>query len=248
MNRNLLIFAFAVILILTGVSSSFSQSRAALDKQYAVYQKNKVKTETIKYSDGITTVSQYDNKGRPTEVKNYNNGAESNVTNYTYDEKGYLKEESYFGYESGDIVNTKFYFDEAGNLTKTVSSGSLEHITEYYNDEPGNPVTIRYSSKDIDIPSHEMLIYINSYENSQLVSVETVCKDNEDYTIFTKYTYNGENLTVNEEFDRDCSTGTIKFSSKKIYEYGENGLIANTIFTSAYIDGTKTGEYSYVKY
>ncbi len=240
----ILIVSFCTLAVFS--SELAAQSRNDLDKKYAIYKKNKVKTETIEYSDGSKTISQFDKKGRPTEVKNYNNGVESYITTYNYDKKGYLSEEAYFGYESGDGVTTQFFYDANGQMIKSIASGSMEDITEYVNDEFGNAVTIKYVST-YDKTSAGQIEYKNTYANGLLSTIEAICKEGDDITMFSRYTYDGENLIMNEEFDKDCKTGELKFSFKKIFEYSEDGLITKTAFTSTYTDGVKTGIYKYEK-
>ncbi len=235
--------------ILAGCSTELAaQSRSDFDKKYAMYKKNKVKTETIEYSDGSKTISQYDKKGRPTEVKNYNNGVESYITTYKYDKKGYLSEEAYFGYESGDGVTTQFFYDANGQMIKSIASGSMEEITEYENDEYGNAKKIIYYSKDKTGADANQLDYKMTYNSNLLTSIESLCKTGDENSFFTRYTYEGENLIENEEFDKDCKTGELKFFSKKTYEYDDNGLILKTTFTSTFTEGVKSGAYSYVKW
>lgn len=247
MNKIFLILVSFICLSLFISVQCFSQPRSDLDKKYSIYKMNKIKTETINYNDGSSTVTRFDKKGRPTEVKSYNSGVESYIVTYEYDKKGYLREESYFGFESGDGVTTKFYYDGSGQIIKSESTGSMEDITEYVNDEYGNALTIKYVSTD-EKTSAGLLEYKNTYANGKLASIEAVCKEGDDITMYSRYTYDGENLIVNEEFDKDCKTGELKFSFKKIFEYDANGLLTKTDFTSTYTDGIKTGVYSYSKW
>lgn len=247
MRRNHQIIIPVIFSLLLVCTQCFSQPRSDLDKKYSVYKKNKIKTETINYSDGSSTVTKLDKKGRPTEVKSYNNGVESYIVTYEYNKKGYLSGETYFGFESGDGVSTKFYYDDAGQMLKSESTGSMDDVTEYVNDEYGNAVTIKYVTTD-NKTSAGLLEYKNTYANGLLTSIEAVCKEADDITMYSRYTYDGENLIVNEEFDKDCKTGELKFSFKKIFEYGTDGLLTKTNFTSTYTDGVKTGVYSYEKW
>ena len=246
MNKFLLSSVVLCFIVLS-YSQSFSQSRNDLDKRYALYKNNKVKTETIEYSDGSRTVTQYDKKGRPTEEKSYNGTVESYITTYKYDKKGRLSEEVYFGYETGDGVNAKFYYDDSGNVIKSISTGSMQDTSEYINDEQGNAITIKNSTADMSAWTG-LLNYKNTYDGGRLITIETLCSTGDDFTMYTKNTYDGENLITAEEFDKSCKTGELKFSSKKTFEYSDDNLVKQTTSQSAFTDGIRTGVYSYKKY
>ncbi|MBS1494809.1 MAG: hypothetical protein JST55_14935 [Bacteroidetes bacterium] len=235
------------LLIVFFTAQAYSQSRYDLEKQYAVYKKNKVKTETIIYSDGSKTISKYDKKGRPTEIINYDNGKESYSTTFKYNSKGLLESESYFGYETGDGVTNEFTYDDNGFMIKSVASGSQEDITYYENDSQGNAVKITYYNKGSNNPAGE-LNYKMTYSGDLLISIETRCKPGDESALGTRYTYDGANLIINEDYDKDCKTGKETFSSKKTFEYFDNGLIKETGYQSTYSEGVRKGSYSYETY
>lgn len=240
---------FSALLFATVIfQNAFSQSPADLQRQYNLYKSNKVKTETIQFNDGSKTVNTYDKEGRKTEESYYFDGKQANVTSFKYDSKGLLSEEKYFGYESGDGYTSQFYYDAAGNMIKSISTGSLEDISEFTNDAQGNPVKISYFSPTDSKTPMDFIEYKNTYENGLLSSIECVCKPGDETTFGSRYTYSGENMTLYEEYNKDCKSGKITVSAKKTYEYFDNGLIKTTKYSDSNLNETKTGTYSYENY
>ncbi|MBS1514812.1 MAG: hypothetical protein JSS63_07260 [Bacteroidetes bacterium] len=241
-------FLFIITISFIFTQTGFSQSKKDLEREYKVYKTNKVKTETIQYNDGTKTVNSYDIQGRKTEEVSYFENNQSNKTTYKYDSKGLPEEEKYFGFESGDSYTTKFTYDEAGNLIKTVSTGSLEDISEYANDEMGNPVKISYFSPTDTKSAYDFLEYKNTYANGMLTSIETKCKEGDETTFGSKFTYDGEKIILNEDYTKNCKTGAVTIGAKKTFEYSANGLIKLTKYSDTYLTEPRTGTYTYEYY
>lgn len=229
-------------------SLSYPQSKIQIEKERTLYRVTKVKIQTIEYGNGRKELTKYNKNGAPTESHDYYDNVESNIKTYKYDKKGKLTEESYFGYESGDGVLNKYYYDQNDDIIKIVSSGSDDSEVEYSYDIHGNIIEALY--KDIAFEPGPPLFfhYINTYEADKLTFTDEECTMRRGEISQTKYTYEGSNVILIEEFYKNCSTGEIILDSKQSFEYFENGLIKESIKEGRYNEVPEKKIYIYEYY
>jgi len=159
-----------------------------------------------------------------------------------------LSEESYYGYESGDGYRTTYYYDKEGNVESTIIKGSDDNKTFNRYDNHGNVTYIEIIDITLNPLPPYIIEYDNSYENEILNSTLELCNFNIETAVLTNYTYNLNQLSSVEKFDKRCNDGTLKFSSRNTYSYFPNLLIKQISYESSYNVGIEVSEYSYEYY
>lgn len=248
------VYLVLILLIVTVVQISFSQSRKDIEKEREPYKNNKVKTEIINYESGSKSITKFDVEGKRTETLGYYNNQESNIVKYSYDSKGNMIEEAYLGYESGDHVITLFYYDEIGNVVRTKDGGLLpeyEHTADKYEfsyDEQGKLSDTKYLFYNGSGYDTKVSNYQNIYENGNLISQEPKCSQDEESVELTYYFYDKYNVTTEVIYSKNCKSGNLKQSSKKIFSYYNDGLLKEVINEASYLEGNWKALYSYEYY
>ncbi|HEY5535161.1 MAG TPA: hypothetical protein VIL99_09545, partial [Ignavibacteria bacterium] len=192
--------------------------------------------------------TKYNKSGNPIEIMYYNDNNKIRLVTSKYDNSGNKSEDSYLGYESGDMWSVYFYYDESGNTIKTKVVGSDDGETYFKYDELGNLI----QSEWVDIGTNQSASYIteykNIYENGNLASQETICNSQTENVIITRFYYEN-NIVVNvKEDQKNCKDNSINFYSKKTIKYFDNGLVQETTFESSYSDGLINGVNNYEFY
>jgi len=144
-----------------------------------------------------------------------------------------LSEESYYGYESGDGYRTTYYYDKEGNVESTIIKGSDDNKTFNRYDNHGNVTYIEIIDITLNPLPPYIIEYDNSYENEILNSTLELCNFNIETAVLTNYTYNLNQLSSVEKFDKRCNDGTLKFSSRNTYSYFPNLLIKQISYESS---------------
>lgn len=240
---------FCFLIFITIVTCSFSQesikSKIEIDRDRDLLRTNKVKEIIIEGNQGLLEKTKIDISGTKVETKGFYNNQESSIVNYKYDEKFNLIEESYYGYESGDGISTKYYYDETGNVIgdEEVWGGDESKGPEnhYYYDEFGNiNRMIKYGTETN---------YDNQYVEGNLVSTSEICKVNDSLVYVIKYTYDKENrISEENSFYKKCSNDEFEITENKKYSYYENGLIKRIEKEGKYTDGLIFLNYTYKIY
>lgn len=238
---------YLVVIIIFFVSVSYSQSKIEIEKQSLLYKTNNVKIQTIDFGNGKKIVIKYNKNGKPSESHDYYDNIEVNITNYKYDKKFRLIEKSYFGYESGDGILEKYYYDDIGNVVKIISSGSDDSETNFFYDIHGNEIRIEIHWPDPETAPYSATT-INTYEDNKLISSEQECTHRTNEVNQSKFTYNEDKLILIEDFWKYCQTNKIEFHTKESFEYFENGLIKESIKEGKYNETPEKKVYSYEFY
>ncbi|HEY5534235.1 MAG TPA: hypothetical protein VIL99_04745, partial [Ignavibacteria bacterium] len=213
-----------------------------------LYKNNKVKTEIIDYSDGSKIVTKYNKSGNPIEIMYYNDNNKIRLVTCKYDNSGNKSEDSYLGYESGDMWSVYFYYDGSGSIIKTKVIGSDDGETYFQYDEQGNLIQTKWVEIGTSQPVSYITEYKNIYENGNLASQETICNSQTGNVIITRFYYENNNVIKVEEDQKNCKDNCINFYSRKAIIYFDNGLVKETTFESSYMEVSNTGVYNYEFY
>jgi len=223
--KNLLILSL-IFLFFTPVHS---QSKIQIEKERALYRDNKVKIQTIDYPEGRKEVTKFNKNGAPIESHDYYDSEEVNATNYIYDKKGFLIEQTHYGYYSGDGDKTNYYYNEQGDITKTKTVFFEDNETFYEYGGHGNLV----KTKSIYTVSPDEPSIITEYNNiskdEKLIFKEIVCGTHTEDVKQFKFNYEGSTLVLIEEFTKNCFSGTLMFTNKTTIVYFPNGLTKEVI-------------------
>ncbi|HEY5535016.1 MAG TPA: hypothetical protein VIL99_08810, partial [Ignavibacteria bacterium] len=192
--------------------------------------------------------TKYNKSGNPIEIMYYNDNNKIRLVTSKYDNSGNKSEDSYLGYESGDIWSVYFYYDESGNTIKTKVVGSDDGETYFQYDEQGNLIQTEWVDIGTNQPASYITEYKNIYENGNLLSQETICNSQIEDVVITKYYYNNSKVIKIEEDQKNCKDNSINFYSKKTIKYFDNGLIKETDYESTYTEGILKGVYGYEFY
>lgn len=245
-----MIINFIFILFILSIShTSFAQeniqSKIEIDKERELLIINKVKEIIIESNQGLIEKTKIDKNGMKTESNGYYINEESSIVNYKYDKNGNLELQSYYGYESGDLVSTKYYYDEIGNVIADEEVWGIDESkgpeNYYYYDEFGNIKRMIKYGRETN--------YDNQYEEGKLISTSEICKEGDSLVSVIKYTYNNENRVSEENsFYKKCSNDELELTENIKDLYSANGLIRRIEKEGKYTDGLIFLNYTYKFY
>lgn len=243
MKTNILLIPIITILLnFILLQNSYCQlSKIEIDKERTLYKNNKVKSVIITGNKGFKNITEIDREGKKIKSNDYYNNQEANITNYEYDLNGNLTEESYYGYESGDGISHKYYYDENGNLIGDEEEWGGDESNgpenQYYYDVSGNVYRMIKYGREIS--------YDNIYEDGKLISASEICKEDDSMVYVIKYTYESDLLNSIEKYEKNCNDGTLKFSSRETYTYFPNMLVKQTSSEYDYDKSVEIKKYDY---
>jgi len=238
MKKILFRLPFYFLIFVTSVVPSLAQenvkSKIEIDKERDLLRTNKVKEIIIEGSQGLQEKTNIHKNGMKVETKGFYNNEESSIVNYKYDEKSNLIERFYYGYESGDGISIKYYYDKTGNVISDEeiwgydeSQGPQNH---YYYDVSGNINRMIKYEREIN--------YSNQYEEGKLISTAEICKEGDSMVSVIKYTYDSKNrISEENSFYKNCSSNELEPTENIKYLYYENGLIKRIEKEGKYTDG-----------
>lgn len=221
------------------------KSKIQIEKERDLYKLNRVKEITVDGVGGLAEITKIGKDGKIIESNGFYKNVESSLVKYKYEKNGNLEMESYYGYESGDLVSTKYYYDEIGNVVGDEEVWGIDEPkgseNQYFYDENGNiNRMIKYGTE---------INYDNQYEGVNLISTSETCNENDSIVSVTKYSYDDENrITQENSFYVICKTNELAPVGYTKYLYFENGLIKRIEKENKYSDGFIFLNYTYKFY